>query len=67
MDAVRPVSPPAAGMEGARSRGPRIFRLLALTAAVSALGFAAVLVGTEGLLDAAQISDSVVDDGNHKR
>ena len=34
-------------MEGARSRGPRIFRLLALTAAVSALGFAAVLVGTD--------------------
>jgi two-component system sensor histidine kinase RpfC len=41
------MSPPATGMEGARSRGPRIFRLLALTAAISALGFAAVLVGTD--------------------
>jgi two-component system, sensor histidine kinase RpfC len=38
---------PAAGMERRRSRGPRIFRLLALSALISTLGFAAVLAGTE--------------------
>ena len=40
---------PAAGMERRRSRGPRIFRLLALSALISTLGFAAVLPKHRGL------------------